>query len=438
MIKNYLKLFFVLVFLSLNVNVAKAFFQGEYYYEIKSSVDMTVEVSRGYSDLRKAYIPSTVRYENRIYDVVSIRKGAFEHCYDLILVSIPKSVTSIGDYAFENGKIKEFIVDKDNPKYSVIDGVLFNKDGTKLIAYPGSKGTTYVIPDGVTAIGNYAFSRCYNLNSVTIPDNVISIGHYAFRNCYHLLPVTIPNSVISIGEQAFSSCERFTSIKIPSSVTTIGSRAFWGCKGLREFIVDENNPHYSSKDGLLLNKEATTIIAYPNSKSGIYVIPNDIISIGNYAFSNSSILTSITIGKGIMSIGEHAFEDCPLLYSIYCLNPFPISIEPVAFSGIRKSMCVLYVPTGTKDNYSKADVWRTFQNIIEFDSSGIVSVNSGSVGVLSNKGEIIVRGVDEDSLIIVYNSNGQLIYCGKNKIINIPSPGFYIVKTEGKIYKVIL
>jgi hypothetical protein len=115
--------------------------------------------------------------------VTSIGEGAFEDCTSLTSVTIPKSVTSIGDYAFGYCRaLEKFEVDLNNNNYTSVDGVLFDKEKSKLIAYPNSHGTTYEIPSGVTSIGDYAFLWCRSLTSVTIPNSVTSIGEGAFED----------------------------------------------------------------------------------------------------------------------------------------------------------------------------------------------------------------------------------------------------------------
>ena len=141
--------------------------------------------------------------------------------------------------------------------------------------------TSVTIPDSVTSIGYGAFSECISLTSVTIPDSVTSIGNAAFSMCYGLASVTIPDSVTSIGRNAFSDCTNLTSVTIPDSVTSIGRNAFWGCAGLTSITI-----------------------------------PDSVTSIGDFAFYYCTGLTSVTIPGSVTSIGNGAFQDCDRLTRI--------------------------------------------------------------------------------------------------------------------------
>ncbi len=173
----------------------------------------------------------------------------------------------------------------------------------------------------VTSIANNAFYNCSSLTAITIPNSVTSIGNYAFGICGGLTSIIIPSSVISIGNYAFYNCSNITNITIPSSVTSIGECAFIYCMKLTEISVQSGSINFSSLNGVLFNKNQSSLLCYPGGISGAYVIPNSVKMIGNYAFSNCHTgLTGITIPNTVTSIGVSAFWNCNGLNSIIIPN----------------------------------------------------------------------------------------------------------------------
>ena len=140
---------------------------------------------------------------------------------------------------------------------------------------------TVIIEDGITRIGEHAFTYCSAMHSVSIPDSVTEIGAEAFAGCSSLESVTIPDGVTKIGSAAFESCGSLKSVTIPSSVTTIGEWAFFGCDSL----------------------ESVTI-------------PGSVTEIGDWAFSDCVFLKSVTIPDSVTTIGECAFSGCAFLESV--------------------------------------------------------------------------------------------------------------------------
>lgn len=231
--------------------------------------------------------------------VTSIADRAFFSCTHVTDVAIPSSVTSIGDRAFAGCTgLRDVIIP--NSVTSIGDS-----------AFAACSGLSDVtIPNSVTSIGDETFSNCISLTRVTIPGSVITIGYSAFRDCTGLKRVTISDGVKSIGFHAFNNCCFLSIVDIPQSVNSIASQAFLRCASLTSFVVDEANMLYSSVDGVLFDKGQTTLIQCPGAKSGDYLIPNSVKSIGLLAFELCSHLTSVTIPNSVTSIGNAAFYNC--------------------------------------------------------------------------------------------------------------------------------
>ncbi len=319
---------------------------------------------------------------------------------------IPNSVTDIGDCAFPHCEgLTSISVDPNNLNFSSLDGVLYDKEKTKIIRFPYKRTGNFVIPNSVTNIEDSAFENCEGLTSITIPNSVANIGDSAFIYCEGLTSIDIPNSVTDIGNRAFGGCTGLTSIVIPNSVTNIGAYAFNYC-----FVsVDPNNLNFSSLEGVLYDKEKTKIIKVPCGKTGDFVIPNSVTSIDRYSFCHCSKLTSIvipnsvtdigdyafadcskvtsivipdsvtSIGEGafvncegltsidipdsVTNIGDGAFEDCIKLNRIHCQikNIKDVKIGINIFIGCDLSNCILYVPTGTDNDYRHHPVFFKFK-----------------------------------------------------------------------------
>ena len=165
----------------------------------------------------------------------------------------------------------------------------------------------------VTEIGNFAFSGCDELTSVTIPNSVTSIGDRAFYRCDGLTSITIPDSVTSIGDESFRSCIGLTSVTIGNSVTRFGDWAFGGCDGL-------TNIYYNAKavSNYLLSSSSNVFYGAGDSGTGVSVVfGNSVENIPAYLFDGCEGLTSVTIGNSVTSIGDSAFNGCNRLTTIY-------------------------------------------------------------------------------------------------------------------------
>jgi len=175
---------------------------------------------------------------------------------------------------------------------------------------------TVTMNNGVTTIGDYAFYGLNNLVNVTIPEGVTSFGDSAFSFCLRLSSISIPKTVKTLGQGAIRACRELTTVTIPAGVTSISTYVFADSFKLESIIVDESNPNYCSEDGVLFNKDKTTLIQYPAGKTDeTYFVPKTVEKIENGAFYGCRILASISIPQSVISIQAGVFSFCEALTS---------------------------------------------------------------------------------------------------------------------------
>ena len=305
--------------------------------------------------------------------VTSIGDNAFYNCTDLTSVFIPKSVNSIGDNAFNEctGLKKSAYPSGLNEPFSngasikypregaiIENGLVYGPEKNAILFAPLSLEGEYVIPNSVTTIGDYTFSYCSGLTSVTIPGAVTSIGDSAFMGCSGLTSVTIPGAVTKIGDSAFMGCSGLTSVTIPESVTKIGIDTFYHCSGLTSVTIPNSVTSIGSY--AFCGCSGLTSVTIPNSVKSIgqeafggcsgltsVTIPNSVKSIGGRTFYNCSGLTSVTIGNSVTSIGQSAFNGCTALTELV-LPPSVKTIGASAFSHNNKMTSIIMGPNVTE------------------------------------------------------------------------------------------
>ena len=283
--------------------------------------------------------------------------------------TIPDSVTEIVSYAFENCmNLTSILVDDDNEIYCSVDGVLLNKDKTEIIKIPNGKTGDYTIPESVIR-GN--FYNCPNLTSITVPDRFALRDSYNSNGCTSLQAINvsdnhpyycsvdgvlftkdktqliecppaksgnyiIPDGVMKTTSSAFYSCKNLESITVPASLIAFHNyrislqyiRAFNGCTNLKSINVNNDNPSFSSVDGVLFNKDKTELLTYPAGKTeDYYIIPESVKDIAQDSFTLCPNLTGITVSKNVNYIRPGAFSGCSNLTSIY----IPQSVTSIGY-----------------------------------------------------------------------------------------------------------
>ena len=299
--------------------------------------------------------------------ITSIPTYEFEECWNLQSVIIPDSVTNIGNNAFslcgaltnitygagitanavgnlrfrQDNNLSTLTVSSNNPTLSSLDGVLFDKGQGTLIQCPVGKAGSYRIPDSVT-----------------------NVWQQAFWNCSALTNMAINNSITAVVGNFFGGCTGLINITIVDGVTNFLPFTFSDCVSLQTITVETNNLFYSSSNGVLFDKNQTTIIKYPNNGAANPVIakgitsiapgafafcthlsnialPNGLTNLGYLAFYNCSNLTSITIPDGVTSIEQGLFYNCASLTNVTVLGGVT-NVGPYAFVNCSELTRVIF------------------------------------------------------------------------------------------------
>ena len=301
--------------------------KSDWMYVPKGVVSIADRAFLGCGNLKKIILPDGLisigneaffRCENLEYitlpdSLVSIGNLAFWVCDSLVDIHISENVSSIGRNALSYcNRLEKIEVAEGNESYKSQEGVLFNKDQSRLIQYPRNKLGPYIVPSTVTAIDGGAFGLCKGLTEITFPQSLKSIGSKAFELCDGLRIIRIPAAVEKI-DHPNSSFER--------------------CRNLEAFVVEKDNQHYASRDGVLFDKNLTRLIQCPAKKCGAYVVPEGVESIANSAFSYCRGLTNILLPDSLVSIGTLAFDECDGLKAV----TIPDAVESIG--GFAFSNC---------------------------------------------------------------------------------------------------
>ena len=266
---------------------------------------------------------------------IYIGERAFQMC-PVNEITLPESLKYIGESAFEDCRIQELYIPKNvvylgykfvapnifsclsainvNPEndfYSSIDGVLYDKQMTRLIVCPKMYEGNLTLPETITSIDDFCFYLCNNIESITFPKGLKSIGKYSFYYANVLSSLSLPENLESVGDHCFAYSS-IPSIFISASISYLGKEAFSG-NGFTEFICDEGNPNYATIDGLLYNKDLSELIAYPSLKpTETFVVPGHVKAICDFAFycnwEKPSPLTTISFENGLEGMGIDNFH----------------------------------------------------------------------------------------------------------------------------------
>lgn len=247
--------------------------------------------------------------------VKEITRYMFFGCYNLESITFPKDVEIIDPTAFMYcNALANINISEENTSYTVQDGVLFNKDMSKLVRFlPADKREIYSIPEGVRDIGAYAFSGNDYIKSIATAESVTSLDEYSFEGCTALEDVFISSGVLDINISSF-----------------VNSRA------IKSVVVESSNPSFCNNNGAVYNKEKTELLYYPaGSDNKEYTVSYGTVKIGGYAFYGCESLENVVFPNGLKQIGQRAFFDCIALNSVFIPDGTEI-IESMVFKNCKK------------------------------------------------------------------------------------------------------
>ncbi len=258
--------------------------------------------------------------------------ASFRSCDTLKEVQLSETVTKIGSQTFVScGNLVAINVDENNENYLSEDGVLFNKDKTKLEYFPAGKGGTYTIPNTVTEIQTLAFYQCGKLENIYFESGI---------------------NLETIPGLAFAFCTNLTSIEIPASVTYLDFQAFNNCTSLETVAFEKNS--------LLESFDTAVFSDCTNLKTIDLALLKNLSSIGNNVFGNCSSLETIILPASVTSIGLNCFTS---IKSITLKSATPATLG--VLSPFSSTIEAIYVPESAVDTYKTADGWSNYANIIQ-------------------------------------------------------------------------
>lgn len=324
------------------------------YFTVTSFINQRVELVQGpYRQYTHLSIPEVVEYDGDDYTVTSIGRQAFYFNPFIQTVSIPNSVTFIDDWAFvgcsnlrivnigsnvfdisdynffECPNLQKIEVAANNDYFCSVDGVLYDKEKSILLAVPATKSGELIVESNVVAIKDFAAKSCSNLTKVVFPGNLEIVGNSAFESCTSLQSINFPNTLTQIGKKAFYNAPLVGVAVIPDGVN----------------VVEES--------------------AFENAKFTAISIGVNVDTIKRNAFANCVDLTTL-IMKGNPRVRPNNFSNCEKLSTIVCFTDKPAKVDSAFFTKAMWYNVTMYVPCGKEYDYHTDAKWRYFRNTISF------------------------------------------------------------------------
>ncbi|WP_298630017.1 leucine-rich repeat domain-containing protein, partial [uncultured Porphyromonas sp.] len=342
------------------ISTAQTFYDiatGGLFYKIINEESREVEVCRELEEPKTEngplyehipegdiHIPAEISADGETYRVVRIGDSAFGACFKITSLSIPASVREMGELPFLSlSGLKSFVVDKANPLYCSVDGVLYSKDQKTLLikvmtlTWNGENeldGKTFSVPEGTQKILSGAFFNCFELESITLPESLDSIGFIAFTSCINLREVTIPQGVRDLQIYAFAKCASLQKVDFKAPLEKLPMYTFDSCSALSDISLPEG-----------MKSLGDWAFGYCTSLEQIK-LPSTLEAIEGAVFSNCSKLAAIELPQGLKRLGNFAFGDDTALKTVKCQMVDPIEGEAMGesvFSNVWVDKCKLIV-----------------------------------------------------------------------------------------------
>ena len=289
--------------------------------------------------------------------------GAFQTTPSLSHIILPKNLTAIGSFAFQDSGVEELVLPKtvtevgrDIFYYARNLKALSVEDGNPVFDSRNNCNAIIETATKTLRIG------CVN---TVIPEGITTLCDMAFSGKPGLKEIAIPNSVTSIGWAAFWADTELTKVKMSASITDLGESPFGGCERITSFVIDENNPKYDSRDNCnAIIETATNRLIQGFS---ITKIPEGVKTIAPAAFRSLQTLTEIELPASIENIEAEAFLYCNQMTKVVTHIKKPFAVSSMVFSGDNMKIAKLYVPYGTREAYANTPGWDSFPYIIEMN-----------------------------------------------------------------------
>lgn len=292
--------------------------------------------------------------------LVSLGKWAFYNCRSIKNLNIPRNLTEIAYTALPGlSGLVYYTCSPFNPKYKAVDGILYNKDMTMLVAYPQSApATSFTIPSSVTTLYDYCLHNCDNLTEVIIPESVTLFGMNIFSGSANIESIDVPDGVTKMGLTVFGQCPKLSHVHLPASLDSIKNSCFYGCSSLTEVAIPANVRYIGNnafaycenlktirfEEGSCLEGFGEFVFRESTSFESLDM-PNTVNTMGAGIFYYCSSLKNVHLSRNLTILPNRAFYECPLLTEL----DIPGTVTHIGNAAMYKCTSLKRLKIGDKD-----------------------------------------------------------------------------------------